>query len=61
MKNMQNSNSGFILTSLSFNNNDKSKYASGHFNDVPGETKKVIMKYDYCLPPEEKENTFYKK
>lgn len=58
---MQNSNSGFILTSLSFNSNDKSKYASGHFNDVPGETKKVIMKYDYCLPPEEKESTFYKK
>ncbi len=58
---MQNSNSGFILTSLSFNSNDKSKVSSVQFNDVPGEAKKVIVKYDYCLPPEEKENSYYKK
>lgn len=54
MKNMQISNSGFVLTSLSFNGNGKNKFSPAPTNENNGETKKVIMKYDYCLPPEEK-------
>ncbi len=60
MKNMQNLNGSFILTSISYSNQKRNGYPQPMLQ--PGiETKRIITKYDYCLPPEEKEFSISKK
>jgi hypothetical protein len=60
MKNMQSSNSGFILTSISYSNQKREDYHQPLLQPA-AETKRVITKYDYCLPPEEIEFSLFKK
>ncbi len=54
MKNMQSANTGFILTSISYSNQKRNEYSQTMLQ-LEIETKRIITKYDYCLPPEEKE------
>jgi len=60
MKNMQNTNGGFILTSISYSNQKRNDY-NHSLLQTSAETKRTITKYDYCLPPEEKEFSLLKK
>ena len=60
MKNMENLNGGFILTSISYSNQKRNEYSEPMMQPEI-ETKRIITKYDYCLPPEEKEFSLSKK
>ncbi|MEN9569806.1 MAG: hypothetical protein RL172_1037 [Bacteroidota bacterium] len=54
MKSIQNSNTGFILTSMSYAGVDKNRTATEQDSRHPETSKRSIVKYDYCTPPEEK-------
>jgi len=60
MKNMQNSNGSFILTSISYTNPKRNDYQQPLMQPA-AEIKRTITKYDYCLPPEEKDFFLLKK
>ena len=60
MKNIQNQNTGFILTSISYSDQKRNNFYQRQAKAVE-EIKKVITKYDYCLPPEEKDGLTAKK
>lgn len=60
MKNMQSSNGSFILTSISYSHQKRNDYQQPLMQS-PAETKRTIAKYDYCLPPEEKDFVLRKK
>lgn len=53
MKNMSSSTPGFVLTSLSFGQNENKTLK--HIKRQPSATipPSSIAKFDYCLPPEE--------
>lgn len=60
MKNIQSQNTGFILTSISFSDQKRNNFYQRQVQ-AEGVSKKVITKYDYCLPPEEKDTAGAKK
>jgi hypothetical protein len=61
MKNMQTTNGSFILTSASFKTIKKRDHHNQKTDDTGEVTKRIIKKYDYCLPPEEKDSPVVKK
>lgn len=54
MKNILNQNTGFILTSISYSDQKRNDHYQRSLQFAES-TKRVITKYDYCLPPEEKD------
>lgn len=60
MKSIQKLNAGFILTSISYSNQKRNDYQQPLLQSA-AETKRVITKYDYCLPPDETEFFIVKK
>jgi hypothetical protein len=61
MKNMQSSNGSFILTSISYSNQKRKNDYQQPMMQSTAEIKRTIAKYDYCLPPEEKDFILLKK
>ena len=57
MENVQKLNAGFILTSISYSDQKQNEYLR-QLQHLPAEVKRSITKYDYCLPPDDKE--YYK-
>ena len=60
MKNLQQQNTGFILTSISYSDQKRNDFYQRQMQ-AEAVSKKVITKYDYCLPPEEKDTASAKK
>ena len=61
MKNLQSTNGGFILTSISFKAIEKRNNYYPIAENTGETMKRIITKYDYCLPPEEKDPSITKK
>jgi hypothetical protein len=53
MKNIQTTTPGFVLTSLSFRQNDGQKKDQNSWQQTSIPQHSSITKFDYCLPPDE--------